>query len=168
MRTSKILVSLFKYKSWANEELYAAMKKLNSEAHKNELHSALRILNHIYVVDCIFKANLQKMKHQFTATNTPETPTLESLWAAVQEMDRWYIKYVAESDISVLEEVLAFTFVDGDSGEMTREEMLFHIITHGGYHRGAVGRILAQLAIAPPRDIYTKYLHDSEPTRRDK
>lgn len=166
MSTSKILVSLFKYKSWANEEIYAALKKLNPDEHKNEFHSVIRILNHIYVVDCIFNANLQGIKHQFTATNTPETPTLDGLWASVKEMDSWYIKYVSELDKNAFEELLLFTFVDGDSGKMTREEMLFHVITHGGYHRGAVGRILAQLSLAPPRDIFTKYLHDSEPARR--
>jgi len=142
------------------------LKKLNADQHTNERHSALRILNHIYVVDCIFKANLQNIKHQFTATNTPETPTLEQLSAAVKETDDWYIKYVFELDENALQELLEFTFVDGDSGKMTREEMLLHIITHGGYHRGAVGRIMAQLSIAPPRDIFTKFLHDSEPARR--
>ncbi|WP_275636783.1 hypothetical protein [Chromobacterium sphagni] len=41
-----------------------------------------------------------------------------------------------------------------------------HVITHGGYHRGAAGRILAQQDIAPPRDLYTRFLHDSQPARR--
>lgn len=26
---------------------------------------------------------------------------------------------------------------DGDAGGMSREEMLFHVVTHGGYHRAA-------------------------------
>ena len=30
---------------------------------------------------------------------------------------------------------------------MSREEMLAHVATHGGYHRGAVGRILSQLSL---------------------
>ncbi|PRC91496.1 DinB family protein [Solimicrobium silvestre] len=166
MSTSKILISLFNYKSWANEEIFAALKNLNQVDHKNELHSAIRILNHIYVVDRIFNANLQGIKHGFTSTNTVETPSLENLWKDVHETDSWYIKYVSELDQNQLQDDLSFTFVDSDTGKMSREEMLFHLITHGGYHRGAVGRILAQLSIAPPRDVFTKFLHDTEPTRR--
>lgn len=167
MSSSKILISLFNYKSWAAEEIYTTLKGLNPEEHPTEFHDALRILNHIHVVDCIFKENLQGIKHQFTATNTPETPALADLWAAVQATDSWYVKYVSELDQPALDEPLIFTFVDGDLGKMTREEMLFHIITHSGYHRGSVGRILVQLSIAPPRDLFTKYLHQSEPARRD-
>lgn len=51
---------------------------------------------------------------------------------------------------------------------MSREEMLAHVITHGAYHRGAVGRIMAQLSIAPPRDVYTGFLHATEPHRRER
>ena len=66
-----------------------------------------------------------------------------------------------------LAEQLHFDFVDGDHGCMSRAEMLAHIVTHGGYHRGAVGRILAQLQLAPPRDIYTRFLHQDQPQRRE-
>jgi uncharacterized damage-inducible protein DinB len=61
---------------------------------------------------------------------------------------------------------LAFQFTDGDAGLMTREEMLLHIITHGAYHRGNVGQVLKSISVAPPRDLYTKFLHLSDPSRR--
>ena len=166
MSHSTILTSLFNYKAWANQDIFATVKKLKPDEHKQELHAAIRILNHIYVVDRIFQANLQGLKHSFTATNTAETPSLEALLAAVVETDKWYVGYVAQLVRDELEEVVKFNFVDGDKGQMSREEMLMHVVTHGGYHRGAVGRILAQLSIAPPRDIFTKYLHESEPARR--
>jgi uncharacterized damage-inducible protein DinB len=49
---------------------------------------------------------------------------------------------------------------------MSREEILLHVITHGGYHRGNVGQVLKSISMAPPRDLYTKFLHRSEPQRR--
>ena len=61
---------------------------------------------------------------------------------------------------------LPFVFTDGANGLMSREEMLAHVATHGGYHRGAVGRIMAQADVPPPRDIFTVYLHRAEPGRR--
>ena len=61
---------------------------------------------------------------------------------------------------------LAFQFTDGDQGCMSREEMLFHVITHGAYHRGNVGQMLKGIDVAPPRDLLTKFLHLREPQRR--
>jgi uncharacterized damage-inducible protein DinB len=162
---SPLLASLFKYKAWANEELFVCLKAMD-EAQRAERHAAIRILNHVYVVDRIFEANLQDRRHGHTATNTPETPTLQSLWESVQSTDRWYCEYISTLGRDALGEQIEFTFVDGDRGRMSREDMLAHVVTHGGYHRGAVGRILAQVSIAPPRDIFTRYLHIAEPKRR--
>ncbi|WP_324732185.1 DinB family protein [Pseudomonas paeninsulae] len=166
MSSASLLTSLLQYKAWANQELFSELLRLDPVAHPAELHAALRILNHIHVVEQIFVANLQGISHGYSATNTQETPTLEALYQAVQATDRWYLGYVEGLSAEQLRERIAFGFVDGDAGCMSREEMLAHIISHGGYHRGAVGRIMAQLALVPPRDIYTRFLHQAEPERR--
>ena len=44
--------------------------------------------------------------------------------------------------------------------------MLAHVITHGAYQRGNVGQVLKSISVAPPRDLFTKFLHVSEPGRR--
>jgi len=166
MNSANLLTSLLQYKAWANQELFAEVQRLDPHTQQAELHAALRILNHIYVVERIFAANLQGIRHAYSATNTTETPTLAALWQAVGETDNWYLEYVAGLSAEQLAEQLHFDFVDGDHGCMSRAEMLAHIVTHGGYHRGAVGRIMAQLQLAPPRDIYTRFLHQNEPQRR--
>ncbi len=166
MSTSTLLLSLFQYKAWANTELLQALQTLDPATLQAPLHAAIRILNHIYVVDCIFAAQLQGMPHNYTNTNTQTTPTLATLAADITACDNWYLDYVAQLNTEQLDEALTFTFVDGDAGSMSRAEILAHIITHGGYHRGAIGRIMAQVAIAPPRDIYTRFLHLKEPTVR--
>lgn len=168
MSTSTLLTSLFQFKAWANEELFAGLLALSETTHQAERHSAIRILNHIHVVDRIFAGNLQRAAHSFSATNTPETPTLAALHSATRESDRWYLAYVAALTPSALSEDIEFAFVDGALARMSREEMLAHVITHGAYHRGAVGRIMVQLTIAPPRDVYTGFLHATEPNRRER
>lgn len=163
-----MLISLFKYKSWANDELLSALERLDPVAHESERHAAIRIFNHIYVVDRIFSAHLAGGTHHYTSTNTAETPSLEVLRNSVTESDQWYVDYAERMTPALLSETIPFRFTDGDNGRMSREEMLIHVITHGGYHRGAIGRILAQLSVAPPRDIFTRYLHQSEPGRRER
>ena len=162
-----LIQSLFRHKAWANEELFAEVGKIDAQRHSGERHSAIRLLNHIHVVDRIFAAHLSGQAHDYTATNTPETPTLEALRDAVAASDRWYVDHVGALAPEQLAQSLAFAFTDGARGRMSREEMLMHVITHGSYHRGGVGRILSQASIAPPRDLYTVYLHRSDPARRD-
>jgi uncharacterized damage-inducible protein DinB len=160
------LASLFACKAWADEELFAALSKIDSAAHAAQLHNALRILNHVHVVDRIFQAHLLGQPHGYTATNTQETPTRETLAASVRETDGWYVSYVAGLAPAALPEVIHFRFTDGDTGAMSREEILLHVITHGGYHRGAAGQVMRAAAVAPPRDLYTRYLHTHQPQRR--
>ncbi len=162
----QILTSLFAQKSWANRELFDVVASVTSTEHAAALHTAIRMLNHIYVVDRIFRAHLAGETHPYTATNTPETPELGELHFAVAETDLWFENYVSKIGAPALAQSLAFLFTDGDSGRMTREEMLFHVLTHGSYHRGNVGQILKGISVAPPRDLFTKFLHVHEPARR--
>lgn len=158
-----ILKSLFEQKAWANAELFEVLATVSAAS---DLHTAIRTMNHIYVVDRIFRAHLLGEPHGYAATNTQATPSLQELRSAVAQTDAWYQQHVAGLDEAALVEKLRFTFTDGDPGLMSREEMLLHVITHGGYHRGNVGQLLKNLSIAPPRDLLTKFLHASEPQRR--
>lgn len=163
--SNSTLHSLFRYKAWADGELLDSIATLDPLQYGEAHHSALRIFNHIHVVDAIFKGNLLGEPRGFSATNTPETPTLTTLRTVIGTLDAWYLDYVASLSPKDAESRLSFNFVDGDKGQMSREEMLLHLVTHGGYHRGAIGRILVQCGITPPRDTLTTFLHRSEPER---
>lgn len=166
MSTASLLHSLFKYKAWSNDQLFVELAKLDPVTQKEAQHNAMRILNHIYVVDQIFAAHLSGAVQSLNATNTTETPTVEALRDGVAMLDAWYVDYTADLSPEQLAENIAFTFTDGEKGRMTREEMLTHVSLHAAYHRGAAGRIMVQAGTPPPRDLYTRFLHQSEPARR--
>jgi uncharacterized damage-inducible protein DinB len=159
------LISLFGYKAWANAELFTLLATLPAERIE-ELNTCVRTLNHIYVVDRIFRAHLSGEPRPFDGTNTRATPSLCQLREDVEATDAWYQKYVSSITAAEAAEILDFTFTDGDPGRMSREEVLLHVLTHGGYHRGNVGQVLKSISVSPPRDLYTKFLHQSEPVRR--
>jgi len=161
----KTLKSLYAYKAWANAELFASLASLPATA-AEPLKTCIRTLNHIYVVDRIFRAHLMGETRSFDGTNTPETPALSQLRAEVAANDAWYCTFVDGLPDSDLARVIHFTFTDGDLGTMTIEEILLHLVTHGAYHRGNVGQVLKSIAIAPPRDLYTRFLHLAEQGRR--
>ena len=160
------LQSLYAQKAWANNELFNVLATVTDVQHAPAVHTAIRTLNHIYVVDQIFRAHLQGLPHEYTATNTDATPELGELQFAVAETDAWFEHHVAQIPVEQLAEKISFRFTDGDTGTMTREEMLFHVITHGAYHRGNVGQVLKSISVVPPRDLLTKFLHVREPSRR--
>ncbi|SDR32442.1 Uncharacterized damage-inducible protein DinB (forms a four-helix bundle) [Rhizobiales bacterium GAS113] len=166
MSALALLRTLFRYQAWANNELLEKIESLDPELHKEERHAAIHLINHSYVVDQIFAAHLVGAKHNFSADNTTDTPGLEDLRLAVAASDRWYLEYLETLAPELLSESVPFEFTDGDKGCMSHEEMLTHVVIHGGYHRGEVGRIMAQLSIRPPWDTYAVYLHSTEPSRR--
>jgi len=113
VNASPLIATLFKYKTWANDEILTTMKRLDEKAHPDERHTAIRILNRTYVVDRIFAANLQRLEHKYTANNISDTPTLEQLESAVKKSDQWYLEYVSKLETSALSESIDFTFTDG-------------------------------------------------------
>ena len=141
------------------------MKLFKEESQSAERHAAIRTLNHTYVVDRIFAATLQRLKHEYTATNTTETPTLDQLGSSIKGSDAWYVDYASTLTPKTLSESIDFAFTDGALGRMTREEMLAHLLLHGDYHRGSISQSLAQFNYPTPKP-FTGFLHLFEPTTR--
>jgi uncharacterized damage-inducible protein DinB len=82
--------------------------------------------------------------------------------------DEWLRTHVVALTPEALGETIHFTFTDGKRGSLSREEVVFHLINHGTYHRGAIGHAL-DLAQAPrPADTFTVFIHSAEPGRRSE
>lgn len=166
MSSLALLRTLFNYRAWANAELLEKMEGFDADLHELDREAALRLLNHTLVVDQIFAAHLVGIDHGLTADNTTETPLLQDLRVALTASDQWYGNYLETVTTEQLSESIPFVFTDGDKGSMSREEMLIHLVTHSGYHRGEVGRIMSRLSLPLPWDTFAVYLHRTEPSRR--
>jgi uncharacterized damage-inducible protein DinB len=152
------------YKAWANEITFSAVKSLpEGEAikeRKTRYKNMIHTLNHVYVIDCIFKAHLEKKPHLYTARNTETYPPLEELWQAVTTVDQWYLSYAHSISEKELLEIVNFQFVGGSEGAMSRSEMILHVVNHGTYHRGLVSDMMYQVPAVPPANDLTVYLRD--------
>jgi uncharacterized damage-inducible protein DinB len=155
---------LTRYKAWANEIVYSTVRALpDGEATKPRttiFGNMVHTLNHLYVVDSIFQAHLEGREHGFTARNTPTSPPIDELWQSVQVLDRWYIDRYDRMSNEELDEAVAFRFVGGGDGVMTRGEILFHLVNHGTYHRGFVGSMLTEAKVRPTATDLTVFLRD--------
>ncbi|MCU5771595.1 DinB family protein [Erwiniaceae bacterium BAC15a-03b] len=158
--TKDTVVTLFRYKQWADAETLRAIKLLDEHSHTEKRHLTLRLMNHIYVVDMIFRANITGQEHGYTALNTPETPSCEELEGRLRDCTEWYIEHVGSISDADLDQMIKFRFVDGGAGEMKPLDMLNHVLFHGTYHRGAVGWLISESGGTPPKDVMTVFLRD--------
>jgi uncharacterized damage-inducible protein DinB len=162
MSAQTLLTSLLRHKAWADRELADVLVAQGHELPEAKRVSVLRLLDHAHAVDRIFVANLQRKPHGYASTEPVDLPRQAALLAAIDETDRWLIDHAVGLETNELEEQVAFVFTDGRAGRMSREEMLAHLIAHGGYHRGEIGRILTEQFGSSPPDTFTGYLRRFE------
>ena len=158
------LKMLVRYKAWANTLTFKNVLELpEGEALRQRptrFGNMVHTLNHVYVVDDIFRHHLQGRKHGYTARNTDQTPAVDDLWKAVQEMDSWYTGLVDTWSDDDLVKVVHFEFVGGGQGAMTREQIVLHIVNHGTYYRGFVGDMMYQIPFTPPSNDLPVFIRD--------
>lgn len=83
------------YKAWANEITFSTVAALpdgeTTKERPTRFKNMVHTLNHVYVIDCVFRAHLEGKPHHYTARNTPTHPPLQELWEAVRAVDQWDI-----------------------------------------------------------------------------
>ncbi|WP_305817436.1 DinB family protein [Photobacterium leiognathi] len=156
----------FQYKKWANNELLDIGERQFSILPESDATFFVRILNHTTVVDSLFISRILGEPEKFSGDNTVETPTISELRETMNQNDSWLVNYVGTASKAALKRVVSFKFVDGDTGQMSVEEILLHLLTHGSNHRGMASRVLAENNLERPKDTFTRYLHQIESSRR--
>lgn len=145
---------LTRYNAWANKTLFDAVAALPAgEATKPRptlFKTMVNTLNHLQVTDLIWQAHLEGREHELKALNTVLHEKLEDLWAAQQAIDRWYIDWSDRVTDASLAEVVRFTLLSGNKGEMSRSDIVFHVVNHTSYHRGFVADLFFQVPVTPP------------------
>jgi uncharacterized damage-inducible protein DinB len=158
------MLKLLKYKSWANELTFTALSEVaDADLYKQRqtnFNTIPSTLNHVYVVDDIFKSHLLETTHSYTSRNTEVGPDFLALWDKQKIIDQWYIDFVSDLTEQALGKLVTFEFVGGGAGEMSVSEIIFHIVNHGTYHRGFVSDMMYQIPLVPPANDLTVYLRD--------
>ena len=156
---------LTRYKAWANSLIYAAVSELPAEEalreRKTRYRNIVHTLNHVHVIDAVFKAHMLGLEHGYRARNTPDHPPLPELWQSVRALDAWYVAHADTLSAKELEHPIAFSFIGGGSGRMTRAEMIVHVVNHGTYHRGLVADMMYQAGVTPPTTDLPVFLRDA-------
>lgn len=158
---------LARYKAWADDVIYDAAARLpDGEAEKprrSVFRNLVHMLNHVYVIDRVFRCHLEGRAHGYTARNTERYPPLPELAQMQREMDRWYVDFADRQAEAALGERVNFEYIGGGAGSMTRGEILLHVVNHATYHRGFVADFFYQGPVRPPATDFTVFLRDARP-----
>lgn len=159
-----MLTRYFQFKDWADNRTIEAVQKLNTTSEHYAF--ARQQLNHIVIVEELFKARLLGQADPYDNTNTSSVPRLDVLAEQKNQLNKWFISYTEASDQEQLAQEIHFIFKDGNPGMMVVHEILLHLLTHGSYHRGNIACALDQAGIPHPVDGYGIYIHQAEEHRR--
>jgi uncharacterized damage-inducible protein DinB len=145
---------LAKYRSWADRLTFDAVAALPpGEATKERptlFKSMIGTLNHNYLIDLVWQAHLEGRDHGFTARNIVLHADLADLREAQQKANGWYLAWSEAQSQDCFNEVVPFVSISGDRGEMTRGEILLHVVNHATYHRGWVADMFFQVPARNP------------------
>jgi uncharacterized damage-inducible protein DinB len=144
--------------AWANRQLFAALRAVDSFATQKGADLIVRALDHIHVVRHIFQAHLQGVSHGHASPQRAVFPSLEELDRESETIDRWYV----DTTVALRPEELArprdVRFTDGKVVTMTAATMILHVVAHTIHHRGNVDVIMIQAGMPRRRDGFPEFL----------
>ncbi|URI07544.1 DinB family protein [Aquincola tertiaricarbonis] len=161
-----MLLAALRYKAWADGRTVAAVRQIAAQMNAAPFDFARQQLNHMVRVEELFRARLLAEAEPHDSTNTARLPTLGELTTRLDRSNAWLQAYAAGLSAEQWQEQLRFTFVDGQRGSLSRQEVVYHLVNHGTYHRGAIGHALDLAGGPRPADTFTVFIHAEEPGRR--
>jgi uncharacterized damage-inducible protein DinB len=161
-----LLIDALRYKAWADRRTLDAVAEIDAQRFPSAMAFVRQQLNHMVRVEEIFRARLLATQEPHSSTNSEVVPELADLGKRLAASNEWLHSYVRSASPAQLQESIRFTFTDRKPGMLTREEVIFHLVNHGSYHRGAIGHALDLANASRPADTFTVYIHSAEPHRR--
>ncbi len=150
--------TLVHYKRWATNGLNAVIAETLDRIPANEQVLVLRLLDHIQVVDEIFRGNLEARPHGYRVARSADLPSFDTLASNAHSTADWYADYADTLRPEEVDEVITFSFANGEPASMTCGEILLHVAMHAAGHRGQVALLLQKNGIQPFPDRLTDFL----------
>lgn len=155
------------YTAWADDVMLSNAERLSeaelAEPRKALFNSIAGTFDHILVVAEIFAAHLEGRDNPHRARRRRESLPFSEIAQRLREMDRRNVAMAQHCTDAELAETIAFAFVDGGDGAMTRENIILHLVNHATYHRGFVSTLLYPIIGDCAASDLTVFLRDVWP-----
>jgi uncharacterized damage-inducible protein DinB len=146
------LVKMLRYTSWANERILAALREQPAAQAEG-----LPLLAHLLAAEHVWLTRLLQ-----APAKLPVWPqlSLEECAALVTENVAGYaalLRDLAGKDLTVKVE---YRNTKGEAFATPVEEMLTHVVIHGGYHRGQIAKALGRASGKAVNTDYITYVRE--------
>ena len=162
--SSDLTRMLTRYKAWADDLTYQMAAALPWEEIVKERPTTFKTightLQHIAIVDEIFRAHLENRGHGYSRRTVETLPSMDDLRRRAKELNGWWIDYADRLTDDAAAQPVDFTYVNGDPGRMTGLEIVLHVVQHATYHRGYVDDMMYQVPVTPPATDLTVFLQE--------
>lgn len=147
--------TLARYNAWANARLHSACATLppdQLDLQRNAFFgSIMGTLNHILLVDILYRDRLEGRPTRFRKLNETLHTTLAPLSADQAAQDVWYVEAMAAMDPARLSQPFPFyTLPDNEYWSCPLDVCLGNLFQHQIHHRGQTHNMLSQAGLDPP------------------
>jgi uncharacterized damage-inducible protein DinB len=147
------LRKLFEYESWASRRLLARLseiERLDPEVRKLFAH-----------VQAGLRVWIMRIRGEDSRA-VPIWPDLTLAGCAdlIDQNERAYAELLEQTSEELLARKVSYTNQHGLSYRTAVGDILWHVITHGGYHRGQIARLLRQGREEPVNTDYITYVRE--------
>ncbi len=144
---------LFSYETWASRRLLARLLEVRGlDGRVRELFAHIQIAPRVWLT-------------RIRGEGSREIPiwpdlTLDECENLINENETAYAELFATPSEGFLSRKVAYTNQHGLSYETAVGDILWHVITHGGYHRGQVAQLLREAGEEPVNTDYITYVRE--------
>ncbi len=149
-------VLMARFNAWVNRRLYETVAQLSDAAYREDrgayFGSIHHTLNHILVVDRLWRARIEGVEHGIAALDQILHDDFESLRAAREAEDARLTALVESLDDARLAAPVAYRPMVGgkDMQTVRTDHILLTLFNHQTHHRGQAHCMLTQAGLAPP------------------
>ncbi|MEL6825510.1 MAG: DinB family protein [Pseudomonadota bacterium] len=153
--------NLLAYKRWANFRVFDALKAVPdstlSKPQKIKFGSIIATAQHVLNMDVVWRARLSGEDHAIRSRTPNSVLPIERLSIEQERLDVWFLNSLVDVN---LDQIVRFTFLDGQRGEMSASDILIHVVNHGTYHRGHIADMLYDDDVVPPITDYPVFVRE--------
>lgn len=156
------LIRHLQYSVWANSRIAEVLQKAADDLLYAEVKSSFptieKTILHIWDAEFIWMKRLQ-------GENLTDWPSKafnggkEELLSGYVRSSKNLLEYIQSKEPGYIYEMAKYKSMKGDAFQNTVEEILFHVVNHGTFHRGQIITILRELGLTdfPPTDLIFFY-----------
>ncbi len=143
----------FAYETWASRRILARLRQIPDP--EPEL---LRLFSHTLIALKVWGTRIRGQDSSHLAI-WPDL-SLDDCERLLGENDQAFGEMLSNPRPDLLETVISYTNQHGLSYATKVRDILFHLVTHGGYHRGQLARRLREGGHEPVNTAYITYVRE--------